>query len=59
MLPQERYEKILSILKSDNIIKINDIVQMFDISIETARRDLAHMESIGLLKEFMVVLYQL
>ncbi|AWH76509.1 DeoR/GlpR family DNA-binding transcription regulator [Clostridioides difficile] len=50
MLPQERYEKILSILKSDNIIKINDIVQMFDISIETARRDLAHMESIGLLK---------
>ncbi len=48
MLPQERYEKILSILKSDNIIKINDIVQMFDISIETARRDLAHMESIGL-----------
>ncbi|TGA46266.1 DeoR/GlpR transcriptional regulator, partial [Clostridioides difficile] len=32
MLPQERYEKILSILKSDNIIKINDIVQMFDIS---------------------------
>ncbi|MGO0943690.1 DeoR family transcriptional regulator [Clostridioides difficile] len=23
---------------------------MFDISIETARRDLAHMESIGLLK---------
>lgn len=47
MLPQERYDKILEILKTDGIIKINNIVEFFGVSVETARRDLAYMENMG------------
>lgn len=50
MLPQERYEKILEILESDGIVKVNDIMAKFNVSIETARRDFAYMEKSGLLK---------
>lgn len=51
MLPQERYKLITDYLENHNIIKIEQMLDMFDISIETARRDLTYMEKQGLIKK--------
>lgn len=51
MLPQERYSKLIEYLQEHEIIKIDQIMSLFDISIETARRDLNHLEKQGIIKK--------
>ena len=51
MLPQERYDAILKLLQKDSIIKEENLVSSFHISIETARRDLNYLEKQGLIKK--------
>lgn len=50
MLAQERYEKILEMIKENNIIKITDITEKLGVSNETARRDLETLQDQKLLK---------
>lgn len=45
MLAQERQSIILEMLKSKNIIKISNIAERFDITTETARKDLEALQS--------------
>lgn len=51
MLPQERYRTLMEYLQENGIIKMETLMDMFDISIETARRDLNHLEKEGLIKK--------
>src|SRR5690606_10861785 len=50
MLAQERHKKIMEILKANQIVKVADLCSRFDVSIETVRRDLEHLEIEGKLK---------
>jgi len=50
MLSEERYEKILKLLKSKGYIKVTPLSASLGVSIETIRRDLFYLESRGLLK---------
>ncbi|MBK5243136.1 DeoR/GlpR family DNA-binding transcription regulator [Clostridium sp.] len=45
MFPQERRKIILDMLKKSKIIKIGDLVEKFEVSVETVRRDLEELES--------------
>lgn len=51
MLPQERYERILTLFTTTTIVKVEDLMKTFDVSIETARRDLSFLEKEGLIKK--------
>lgn len=51
MLPQERYEKILNLFSKSTIVKVEDIMKAFDVSVETARRDLSYLEKQGVIKK--------
>lgn len=51
MLPHERYQKLTEYLKKHGIIKIEHMTRLFDISIETARRDLTYLEKKGIVKK--------
>ena len=48
MLAKERQNKILDILREKKIIKISEIVHLFDVSNETARRDLESVQDMGI-----------
>jgi DeoR family transcriptional regulator, fructose operon transcriptional repressor len=50
VLAQDRYKKICEILEKDNSVKVNTLIKLFGVSIETVRRDLEYMENEGLLK---------
>ncbi len=50
MLARERHEIIMETLKTTHIIKITDIVKRFDVSNETARRDLEALQNQKLVK---------
>lgn len=50
MLAQERHKKIMEILKANQIVKVADLCSRFNVSIETVRRDLEHLEIEGKLK---------
>ena len=50
MLAQERYEIILTMLQQHKIVKVAKLCELFSISIETVRRDLEYLESIGKLQ---------
>ncbi len=50
MLAKERQNKILEVLYSKKIIKISEIVHMFNVSNETARRDLESVQDLGIAK---------
>ncbi len=50
MLAKERQNKILEILYKKKIVKIAEIVHMFDVSNETARRDLESVQDLGVAK---------
>lgn len=50
MLAKERQSVILEMLQEKNIIRITDIVRQFDVSNETARRDLEAMQDQKLVK---------
>ncbi|MEG1584913.1 MAG: DeoR/GlpR family DNA-binding transcription regulator [Anaerovorax sp.] len=51
MLPQERYESILKLFTTTTIVKVEDLMKEFGVSVETARRDLNFLEKEGLIKK--------
>jgi DeoR family transcriptional regulator, fructose operon transcriptional repressor len=50
MLTQERRERIIEIIEKDGSVKTTKLIKLFDVSIETVRRDLESLEKQGLLK---------
>ena len=50
MLAQDRHTKILEILNKDKSVKVSTLIKLFDVSIETVRRDLEYLEKEGYLK---------
>lgn len=50
MLAKERQNKILEILYEKKIVKISEIVRLFNVSNETARRDLESVQDLGIAK---------
>ena len=51
MIPAMRQEKILNILSNDEIVSVEDLMDVLNISISTIRRDLSKLE-----KESKIVL---
>lgn len=51
MLAQERQEEILRRIREQKNIKTSEIMQLFNVSSETVRRDLDYLEGIGCLKK--------
>ncbi|MBR2471928.1 MAG: DeoR/GlpR transcriptional regulator [Clostridia bacterium] len=49
MLAKERQNKILSMLQSNGAVTVANLIKIFDVSIETVRRDLLCMEKEGVL----------
>lgn len=47
MLPSERQKKIVALLATKDILTISELMTIFDISIETVRRDLTLLEKQG------------
>ena len=50
LLAQDRYQKILSILEKEGSVKATTLIKLFNVSMETIRRDLEHLEKECLLK---------
>ncbi|MBC2579462.1 DeoR/GlpR family DNA-binding transcription regulator [Clostridium sp. DJ247] len=50
MLVQERHNKIIELLEKEKSVKVSRLVKLFNISIETVRRDLEYLEKEGYLK---------
>lgn len=50
MFIEERHQAILNIIKANGRISIGDIQEKFDVSVDSARRDLRLLEEQGLLK---------
>lgn len=46
---QERRNKIMEILREDGIVKVSELMKLFDVSIETIRRDPEYLEEHGML----------
>ena len=44
---QERRKKIMEMLQEDEIVKVSELMHLFDVSIETIRRDLEYLEERG------------
>lgn len=49
MLAKERQNRIYSLLQSNGAVTVSNLMKIFDVSIETVRRDLLYMEQEGLL----------
>lgn len=45
MLPLERHKIILDLLSKNKIVKVGELVEIFDVSTETIRRDLEELEA--------------
>lgn len=50
LLAHERYEEILKLLEKDGSVKVSMLTKLFNVSIETIRRDLEHLEKQNHLK---------
>lgn len=50
MLASERYEKIKRLLEENGAVNVNDLMKLFNVSLETVRRDLLKMEQSKQLK---------
>lgn len=50
MLVKQRYDRILEILDDVHSVRVSELVEEFGVSVETVRRDLEYLESIGKLK---------
>ena len=50
MFAKERYAKIINLLGEKGTISTTELVQLFDVSIETVRRDLLELEKKGALQ---------
>ncbi len=46
----DRRAKILQMISSDRMIKVNDLIEAFNVSIETIRRDLKYLEDSGYIR---------
>lgn len=44
---QERRKKIMEMLQKDEMVKVSELMKIFDVSIETIRRDLEYLEERG------------
>lgn len=51
MLAEERKEKIIQMLEKNGNIKVSNLTRLFDVSLQTIRRDLEVLESEGLIKK--------
>ena len=51
MFIEERHQAILNMLKQNERISVDEITQKFNISVESARRDLRLLDEQGLLKK--------
>ena len=47
MLAQERHQIIIDLINKNRVVKVQDLMSMFNVSIETVRRDLDYLESQG------------
>lgn len=50
MLSAERYEKIVQVVNDQGSIRVSDLSKLFDVTEETIRRDLDHLQSLGKLQ---------
>ena len=46
---QERRNKVMELLHDEGIVKVSELMRLFNVSIETVRRDLEYMEEHGML----------
>ncbi len=51
MLVQERHQVILDLLSKNRVVKVQELMATFNVSIETVRRDLDYLESQGFLRK--------
>ena len=51
MLAEERKEKIIQMLEKNGNVKVSDLTRLFNVSLQTIRRDLEVLESEGLIKK--------
>lgn len=51
MLAEERYRKIMELLRQDHTVKVGALAELFHVSAETVRRDLDYLEQAGCLKK--------
>lgn len=51
MLAHERYDKILDLLEKNGSVKVPKLTELFNVSVETIRRDLDNLEKKGHLKK--------
>jgi DeoR family fructose operon transcriptional repressor len=51
MLAEERYRKIMELLRKDRAVKVAVLTELFGVSTETVRRDLDYLEKEGCLKK--------
>lgn len=51
MLAQERHQIILELLNKNGIVRVQDLMTTFNVSIETVRRDLDYLENQGFLRK--------
>lgn len=50
MLAEERYQIIMDLIEQEGSVKVSNLIKLFNVSIETIRRDMEYLESEGLLK---------
>ena len=50
MLAPERYEYIIETLNRDCAVKVSKLIKELNVSVETIRRDLEHLEKEGILE---------
>ncbi len=50
MLAKERYHRIIALLKKNGAVTTTELTTLLDVSIETVRRDLLHLERLGKLQ---------
>lgn len=51
MLAQERHQIIIDLINKNRVVKVQDLMATFNVSIETVRRDLDYLESQGFLRK--------
>ena len=51
----DRREKIIALLNRDGMVKANELVEQYGVSMETIRRDLEFLEKLGLVDRLFVV----
>lgn len=50
MFASQRHQEIIDLLEKEKSVKASDLMQQFNVSFETIRRDLEHLEKSGFLK---------